>query len=390
MRALFIFLSILILSTLICCNSIAQSTLSDKEGLVTVPNQNKSNPKELTELFNTFLSKQFQIARIKYNTRRIDTLLNGDIWNNTGKVLLERDKKDSILNISFISKMDSMDFDNIYFQNTSYMVYTFKFYMKESNFKNHIFGTPGGQLVITDLLDIDTTNVRYSLSDVDGKHLKFKSDQYLDSSIITKVLIIDKQTLIPTQLSCIEKSKKHNWKRSTSFIIDNVLINNQIENNEHVNIAFLSKYGHCEHPTDTLANKLIGKKIPEIIFQTLDNKTINIRSLESKVVLLDFWELWCVPCKKSLPMIDKIASTYEPFGLFTIGITSGDIEETKKYIENNRIEIMQAIGNTKLKSTLKVDSFPRYILINREGIITGVYFGYSENIELDINNLLLK
>ncbi|MCK9618733.1 MAG: TlpA family protein disulfide reductase [Lentimicrobiaceae bacterium] len=390
MRTQFVFLLILILSSLICCNSIAQATLSDKEELVTVPNQNKSDSKELTELFNAFLNKQAQINIIKYNVIRIDTLLNGNIWNNTGKVLLERDKKDSILNISFISKMDSMDFENIYFQNTNYMVFTSKFYMKEPNFKNHIFGSPGGQLVITDLLNIDTTNVRYSLSDADDKHFKFKSDQYLNSSIITKVLIIDKQTLIPIQLSRIEKNKEHNWKRSISFIIDDVMINNQIGNNEHVNIAFLSKYGHGEHPTDTLANKLVGKKIPEIIFQTLDNKTINIRSLESKIVLLDFWELWCVPCKKSLPMIDKIASTYEPFGLFTIGITSGDIEETKKYIENNGIEIIQIMGNTKLKSTLKVDSFPRYILINREGIITGIYFGYSENIELDINNLLLK
>ena len=107
-------------------------------------------------------------------------------------------------------------------------------------------------------------------------------------------------------------------------------------------------------------------------------------------MLLDFWELWCMPCIKSLPEIKEIAATYKPFGLFTIGIASDDIEKAKKYVETKGIDFIQAKGSDKLKSTLKVNSFPRYVLINQKGVIKGIYFGYSEKIELDINDLLLE
>jgi len=390
MRTQFIFFFILILSTLISCKIIAQTSLSNTQELTTKPFQHDNSSKELRELFKAFLSKQSQIERIKYNARRIDTLLNADIRNNTGNVILERDKKDSVLKICFRSKMDSMDFENIYFQNTNYEVYTQKFYEKVPNFRNHIFGSPGGQLVIVDLLNIDTTNARYSLSDSEDNNFIYKSDQDLGSSIVTKILTIDKKTLIPIQVSCIEKSKKHSWKQSSSYFINDVLINNQIENVEHIDITFLSKYARIEKPNDILANRLVGKKIPEITLQTFDNNTIKIRDLESKVVLLDFWELWCRPCIQSLPKIKGIAQSYKPFGLVTIGIASDDIEKAKQYIVTKEIDFTQAMGNDKLKSTFKVNSFPRYVLIDRKGVIKGIYFGYSEKIELDINNLLLK
>jgi thiol-disulfide isomerase/thioredoxin len=389
MRTQFIFISILILSTLVSGKIMAQTAISNTQEITTRPFQQNNSSGELRELFKAFLIKQSRIERIKYNATRIDTLLNADIRNNTGNVILERDKEDSVLKICFRSKMDSMDFENIYFRNINYEVHTNKFYQKAPNFRNHIFGSPGGQLVITDLLNIDTTKAGYTLFESGFNNFIYKSDQELGSSIITKTITIDKQTLVPTKVSYIEKSKQQSWLRSTTFFINDVYLNDQIENTAHVNVDFLSKYGYFESD-DVLSYKLVGKKIPDITLQTFDNRTIKIRDLESKVVLLDFWELWCKPCIQSLPKMKCIAKAYQPFGLVTVGIASDDIEKAKQYIATKEIDFTQAIGNDKLKSTLKVNSFPRYILINRKGIIEGIYYGYSDKIELDINSLLLK
>jgi len=389
MKPQFIFLSIVILSTLVSGKIMAQTALPNTQEITARPFQQNNSSGELRELFKAFLSKQSRIERIKYNARRIDTLLTADIRNNTGNVMLERDKKDSVLKICFRSKMDSMDFENIYFRNINYEVHTNKFYQKAPNFRNHIFGSPGGQLVIADLLNTDTTNAGYMLFESGYNNFIYKSDQELGSSIITKTITIDKQTLIPTKVSYIEKSKQQSWRRSTTYFINDVYLDDQIENTAHVNVDFLSKYGYFESD-DAPSDKLVGKKIPDITLQTFDNRTIKIRDMESTVVLLDFWELWCKPCIQSLPKIKGIAKAYKPFGLVTIGIASDDIEKAKQYIATKEIDFTQAIGNDKLKSTLKVTSFPRYILINRKGIIEGIYYGYSDKIELDINNLLLK
>lgn len=388
MRTRFIFL--LILSALISSKLTAQPSLSNLKGLTTSPIPYDNYSKELRGLFNAFLSRQSQIERIKYNATRIDTLLNGSVRNNTGKVILERDRKDSVLKICFLSKADSMDFENIYINYTNYEVFTQGFYHNEPVFRNHIFGSPGGQMVVTDLLDIDTTHVKYSLSDFGDNNFIYKSEQDLGPSIRTKVLIIDKKTLIPIQVSSVLKSKNQSWRQSTSYFIKDVLINDQIGTDEHVDISFLSKYSSFENPADVLANRLVGKKVPEIVFQTFDNKTVKIRDLESKVVLLDFWELWCKPCIKALPAINEIAAAYEPFGLFTIGIATDDIDKAKTYVRTKEIGFVQAIGNDKLKSLLKVNAYPTYVLIDRKGVLKGFYFGYSDKIKLDINDLLFE
>ena len=48
--------------------------------------------------------------------------------------------------------------------------------------------------------------------------------------------------------------------------------------------------------------------------------SVSLDSLHSKVVLVDFWASWCVPCKSSFPWMNQMQQRYGPKGLTIVAI----------------------------------------------------------------------
>ncbi len=388
MKKLQIHLMILILIIFIPhYNYSEQSPLKNK---LAETNQILNDSEKLKDLFNEFLKKQTQIKVIRYEVKRIDTLVSGSIRNHTGIVTLQPDKNDLTVGLSFYGKRDDSSTEDFYVDNTLYEVeMDHKFYFKKPNYGKFVHATPVGQLVLADLLKIDTARIKFSLINIDENTFVFKTFTNHGASVKTQILLIDKRTLIPNRITITIINSRQKWKQSITFDLTNVLINDEVTDNKLSNLYFKTGYGRMEDATARSTDGLIGKKVPVIVLHTFKNESINIRSLESKIILLDFWELWCKPCIESLPAIEEIANVYKSYGLTTFGVVS-DFEKAKEYVKEKNITIDQVKGNKELNSILKVNSYPRYVLIDRQGIIKSIYYGYSDNIELDINSLLLK
>ena len=50
------------------------------------------------------------------------------------------------------------------------------------------------------------------------------------------------------------------------------------------------------------------KKIDNVDFFNSTNKKISLSNYKSKVVIINFWATWCVPCKEEMPHLDKLKS----------------------------------------------------------------------------------
>jgi thiol-disulfide isomerase/thioredoxin len=59
----------------------------------------------------------------------------------------------------------------------------------------------------------------------------------------------------------------------------------------------------------------------------LDGRPFSLDSLKGRVVVLDFWASWCVPCRTSFPFFDRIEREYGPQGVGVVGLTLEDNDD---------------------------------------------------------------
>ncbi len=68
-----------------------------------------------------------------------------------------------------------------------------------------------------------------------------------------------------------------------------------------------------------LAPTAYAEKAPDFTLQGRTGK-VRLSSLKGRVVYVDFWASWCVPCRKSFPWMNEIEKQFGPKGLTVIAI----------------------------------------------------------------------
>ena len=125
-----------------------------------------------------------------------------------------------------------------------------------------------------------------------------------------------------------------------------------------------------------------GEPIPTAGLTLLDGGALDLASLKGKVVLLDFWATWCVPCKAEIKILNKLAGEYKERGLEIIGISYLDEgpDMVKPFVKDNPMNYTKALGNPELLGAYKVgDVLPVTIIIDKQGQIRYRHQGLSSS-----------
>jgi thiol-disulfide isomerase/thioredoxin len=112
---------------------------------------------------------------------------------------------------------------------------------------------------------------------------------------------------------------------------------------------------------------------PRFFAKTLDGERFDNQSLKGRVVLLQFWTTWCPVCKSDQAAVETIVREYAPKGLVVLAVDVNESKKrVKKYLEESpRSPKIVLTEDTNLAAIFEVKSFPRYIVINREGNLSG-------------------
>jgi thiol-disulfide isomerase/thioredoxin len=100
---------------------------------------------------------------------------------------------------------------------------------------------------------------------------------------------------------------------------------------------------------------------------------ISLKDFKGKVVLIDFWATWCMPCKMEMPNVISVYNKYHKDGFEIIAISlDKDIESLKAYVKENDIrweQIFVGDWTGPLTRIYAVQSIPSTFLLGRDGRI---------------------
>ena len=141
--------------------------------------------------------------------------------------------------------------------------------------------------------------------------------------------------------------------------------------------------------------KLPGNKI-ELDGTMLDGTDLDWSSYRGKVVLVDFWATWCVPCRQEVPHVLKMYRAYHDKGFEVLGISlDKNPEQARSYIKQTKIPWPTLFSDKPSERGWKhpmavrygVGGIPRAILVDRDGKVVHMT-AHGENLVRELRRLL--
>jgi peroxiredoxin len=105
---------------------------------------------------------------------------------------------------------------------------------------------------------------------------------------------------------------------------------------------------------------------------------VKLADFKGKVIVLNFWATWCVPCKAEIPDFVDLQMRHADAGLQLLGISADDaLAKLKPFVDAQKMNypVLQARGHTDVLDAYAVSSLPVTVVIGRGGAICRRYAG---------------
>ena len=114
---------------------------------------------------------------------------------------------------------------------------------------------------------------------------------------------------------------------------------------------------------------------------------VRLADLRGKPVILDFWASWCPPCRRSMPLLDRLYRQHQSAGLHLVGINvepdlmPQQIAHVERSFGARFPSVQDADG--AIQRAYGVVSLPTTVILDRDGKVVDVHVGVPDMDELN-------
>lgn len=117
-----------------------------------------------------------------------------------------------------------------------------------------------------------------------------------------------------------------------------------------------------------------GKKAPEFQGEDLDGELHSLSDFKGTYVYIDTWATWCGPCKVELPHLEDLQERFKDDNITFISVSiDRNYDDWKNMVTDKNMMGVQLIAQDErqkqLTESYKIATIPRFILIDKEGVI---------------------
>jgi thiol-disulfide isomerase/thioredoxin len=124
-----------------------------------------------------------------------------------------------------------------------------------------------------------------------------------------------------------------------------------------------------------------------------DNKRAKLADYRGKILVLDFYATWCLPCRESIPRLIALQRNYGPEGVQVVGLNVGGADDRIKVAEFSReLHIQYPLGfpDQSLTDLFLSDdqTIPQTFVFGREGQLVRRLIGYQESTGAELEKVI--
>ncbi len=121
-----------------------------------------------------------------------------------------------------------------------------------------------------------------------------------------------------------------------------------------------------------------GSKVPSIALTTFDGTQVNTQDLAGKVIVINFWASWCVPCADEAPILEQAWQYYQPEGqVVFLGVDWVDSEkDAKAFLAKYQISYINGPDlRTTISQMFRIRGVPETYIIDKQGRLANTKIG---------------
>jgi peroxiredoxin len=127
----------------------------------------------------------------------------------------------------------------------------------------------------------------------------------------------------------------------------------------------------------------VGSYAPDFSLESVSGEQVQLSDYHGQVILVNFWAVWCPPCRQEMPAIQQAADQYGG-QLAVLMVNAGDAKaDAADFLEDYGFTFLALLDSTgQVNNQYRVRGLPTTFIIDEEGVIQIMHVGLMEESDL--------